>query len=84
MIRAIATGDQLAHATAGGGGNDSVNAKQMRTANPLSPNDPDHVRQRAAFPSPRPDPPGPGHCACRKAAAKGNGSFRPRLTRVTR
>jgi hypothetical protein len=56
-----------------GGGNDSVNAKLTRAANPLIRNAPDHVPQRAAFPSPRPDPPGPGHRACRKAAAKGNG-----------
>ncbi len=74
----------MAGAAAGGGGNESVNAKLTRAANPLSPNAPDHVPQRAAFPSPSPDPPGPGHRACRTAAAKGNGSFRPRLTRVTR
>jgi hypothetical protein len=37
-----------------------VNVKLTRAANPLIPNDPDHVLQRAAFSSPSPDPPGPG------------------------
>jgi hypothetical protein len=57
----------------------------MRAANPLSPNAPDHVLQRAAFLVPSPDPPGRGRPPLPESRRKGgNGSLRPRLTRVTR
>ena len=54
----------------------------MRAANPLSPNDPDHVPQRGALPLPSPDPPGRGHPPCRKAAATGATAPTPRASQV--
>ena len=43
------------------GRGETVNVKLTRAANPLIPNDPDHVLQRAALLLPSADPPGPGH-----------------------
>ena len=83
MRRAIGAGDGLASATLGAGGDEGVNEKLIRTANPLIPKAQDSIPPWAPL-FPRPDPPGPGPLACRTTAPRGNGFLGTLLAWVTR